>query len=553
VRKQRSNNRIMNYTVEAMGFSWRQRRGYSHAALNDDSTSSRNFQWSYGVNPDLKIRLNEDSDLYFFPQGIRFGVSDGSMQSVRIARRSLSDTAQVDTTRTRSHGLNTDFGVDYSPIEDLSFEYGVGTDRDVLVPEDTLFRFLRVGSEAGRDENFGVSYSMDLWDILLPSAEFDGEYSDERPKEGESRYAQYRNMNNSAEIDVGLSLELSEIVDRMEEPEEPRQPDDSIPVRASPLVTLRRGLTVVAGALDPIDVGFTTGRSSDLIGVLSSDSGAPAPWLYRLGFISTLDTSTHKRSSENREVTSSWRLSSGVRVKELRVGFAYDWTQSTNTNILTAVRDQSVSWPDLDYSLGRVHTLFSKYATDSKLTGRYRHRYDISGDWVHDSLAMYGRTVGQTHDLNPLVSWQTTWKRKITTTLSAKYSFTEGTTFLGDTAGNQTVTNSDSRGGNFKLSYVFSAPKGLRLPFLSRVRFSSDLRLSWLVDYSQSSRRRKTPDDPDFVFLQNDRSWATRLEASYSFSRTIEAGSRVGYSYTKAQTGTETKTTDMDFWVLFRF
>jgi hypothetical protein len=162
--------------------------------------------------------------------------------------------------------------------------------------------------------------------------------------------------------------------------------------------------------------------------------------------------------------------------------------------------------------------------------------------------------------LNPIVSWHTTWKKRVSTTLSANYSFSEVTNFLSDTGQIRTVTNSDTRGGKVSLSYTFSAPKGVKIPFLKRLKFSSDLKLTWNVDYAHTNRSATSwgvdslgRPVADTIPHQRDDKWSTRLAASYSFSRTIEAGANVGYSYTKGLTGYATKTTDLDIWVLFRF
>jgi hypothetical protein len=550
LRKQRSGNRLLNYTLEAMGLSWRARRGVSRAALADDSAFGSSFQWGYAVSPNVNVRLGEDNDLALLPQGIRIGLAEGRNRSVRISRRSLGDTALADTTRTVGHGLNTDVSIDYAPIEDLSFEYSVGSDRDLLINEDTLARLLPVGSESGRDENLSASYSVDLWDFLTPSVDFDGEYNDDRPREGAVRYAPYRNLGNSGELELGLSVDVPELADRLRPAPAKRSPDSA----SGRAFSLRGGVATLAEVLDPLEFGFSTGRSADIIAA-SIDSGGPAPLPFRLGFTNSLDDSI-ERGSENFENTQSWRASSGLRVKDFRVGAGYDWSQSINTNILSVTRDRATNWPDLDYGISRLHGLFKDYATDSRLNGRYRRRTGLaggideeSGDWQ-----VYGLSETQTHELNPLVSWQTTWKRKITTTVSANYSLTEGVTYLGNTRDEgRSETRSDSRGGRVQLSYAFSAPKGFRLPVLKGVRFTSDLRLTWSLDVSQSARLRKNPDDLGFVPLQNDRSWSTRVTGAYMFSRAIEAGANVGYGYSKAQTGTETNTTDLDIWVLFRF
>jgi len=563
LRKQRSDNPWLNHTVEAMGFSWRHRRGFRNTPLMDDSSFNTGLQWGYSISPNVSIELNEDDELALLPQSIQFGLAEGRNRSVRVSRRSLGDTTFADTTRTVGHGLNTDVSVDYSPLDDLSFEYSVGVERDLLVHEDTLAGFLRVGSEAGRDENLSASYSMDLWDFLSPSVEFDGEYSDERPRGGGLRYEPYRNMGNSGELEFGLSVELSEIADWIRDRNEDavsrggKESSDTLP---APVPAGRPGPGILSlfgsaiGVVDPIEFGYGTGRVAELVAV-SIDSGAPAPLPFRLGLTSDIDTAI-ERSSQTVELASSWRASSGLRIKDFRLGAGYDWSRSTNTSIFSATRDFSTSWPDFDFSVNRVHELFKNYATDSRLNGRYRRRYDVGGnvDLEADTLEWYGLTESQTHDLSPLLSWQTTWKQRVTTTVSANYSLTQGRTWLGNSReANSSENRAESRGGRLQASYAFSAPRGLRLPFFRGVRFSSDLRLTWAFDYSYTTRQRRNPEEIVFVHLQDDRAWSTRLTGAYMFSRAIEAGANVGYSNSRAQTGTRTTTTDLDVWVLFRF
>ncbi len=550
IHKKRSGNRLLNHTLEGMGISWRQRRAVRHTALNHDSSWSRAVQWSYGVSPDINVRLGEDTELYLFPQGIRFGVSEGKRADLRGTRQSPGDSLRVDTLR--SHGMGSSFDVDYSPIEDLSFEYGIGSERDLIVSNPDTLWFLRTGSEAAHDENFSASFSPELGEIgdfLSPSVDFDGDYSDERPKV-DSAYADFRNMENAGDLDLGLAVDLPELLERLG-PERSGQADTTKGT-PNPLDGLRKGAAALAQVLDPLDFDYSVFRGSDLIKVFDR-----APWLYRLGFTDGFAFDTlNPPSSTNREQGHSMSISSGARIKDFSMGVGYDWSQGREINIFTTVVDRSVSWPDLNYSLGNVHNLFKKLATDSKLSGKYRRRYDLSGELFGDTLAMYGKVESRANEFNPLVSWQTTWKKRISTTLSANYSSSAAINYLSETGENRSVANSGSRGGDLSLSYSFSAPKGLKLPFLKRLRFSSDLRLSWSLRYAQPRRSRPPwtggiPGEP--VPQQYDNSASTRLAASYSFSRTIESGLNFGYSYTKGLTGTATKTTDLDLWVLFRF
>jgi hypothetical protein len=110
---------------------------------------------------------------------------------------------------------------------------------------------------------------------------------------------------------------------------------------------------------------------------------------------------------------------------------------------------------------------------------------------------------------------------------------------------------------NLSFSYAFSAPQGLRFPFLGRLKFSSDLSLTWSLRAAQNHRWLQRwagglPADTTSE-LQRDNSFGTSLAASYRFSRSIEAGLNAGYSQSRGLSVTTTESMDLDLWVLFRF
>jgi hypothetical protein len=403
-------------------------------------------------------------------------------------------------------------------------------------------------------------------------------------------------MVNSGELEFTLGVDVPELLGKLETEETKPQaakpkarspkpeadtlardstpgPDSSAktvsPPRGEfdPLGSLRRGLAGLSRAVEPLDFTYAISRTSELVGVYD-----PPPWTYRLGFtdIFTFD-STHLPSNATRERRNTLRLSTGGRVRELGARIAYEWSQGKDLSSIfrSTTLDRSITWPDLELTQGKVHNLLKKWATDSKLTFSYRRRHDLGGEYVRfyeqgagdsterESLGMYGRRESYTNELSPLVSWTTTWKKRVTTTLSANYSFGAATDFLSDSGTERSVTHSEERGMDLSLSYAFSAPQGLRLPFLRRFRFTSDLSLKWSLRASQTRRWLQrwaggVPADTTND-LQRDRSFGTTVAASYRFSRSIEAGLTTGYSQSRGLSPTTTETMDLDFWVLFRF
>jgi hypothetical protein len=487
--------------------------------------------------------------------------------------------------------------VDYSPIEDLTFGYDVQTERDLLVPSPDTLWFLTTGTEASRDHSFDAGYNLEIADAITPGVDFNGDYSDDRTKE-DTGYSAYRNMNNSGDLSFTLGADLPELLGKLApverrdartrtakpglEPKGDSLGHDSLPAKdttaetapsrpkSGPFAALQQGAGSLSRALEPIDISYSFSRSSDLVGVYDA-----SPWSYRLGFTDIFPfDSLRQPTSASRERRNTLRISSGGQVRELTAHISFESSEGQNRSSIlsgfsSATLDQSTTWPDLDFTLGKVHNLFKNLATDSKLTASYRRLHDVGGTFVRyyelvngdsvarESLRMDGRTETDQNEFSPLLSWSTTWKKRVSTTLSANYTFGSATSFLDDSGAERSVTYSDTRGVDLSFSYSFSAPNGLRFPFLGKLKFSSDLSLTWSLHVAQTHRSLQrwvggTPADTTSE-LQRDNSVGTSLAASYRFSRSIEAGLTAGYNQSRGLSVTTTESTNLDIWVLFRF
>ncbi|UCG43230.1 MAG: hypothetical protein JSU73_01035, partial [candidate division WOR-3 bacterium] len=549
--KRQSENRLLNYTLEAMSLSWRWRRAGRHAALSRDSSTSTGLHWGYSVSPDIRVRLTEDDDLYLFPQGVRVDVGHSERRDDRVTITTEGDTL-IDSLM--GSALSADLGIEYSPIDDLNFDYGISSDRDLAVPNPDTILFLALGSEEGRDENFSAGYSMDIGDFLSPSVDFDADYTESRTKGEGNEYTEHRDVTNSGDLDLGLGLDVPELLGRLEP--EPTRTGDSGEAQASALGRLAGTLS---RSVDPVDFSYSIFRSSGMFQVYYG-----VPWHYRLGFTGPPDTlwgsanPDSQPTSVSEEDGNSFRMSTGARVRDVSGRVGYDWSEGRNRQYRSVSLDRSTTWPDLEVTVSKIHTLFKSASTNSSITARYRRRVELDGVVEGGELRRIGQTVSKSDDFNPLVSWQTTWRKRVSSTVSANYTFTDVTVYLGETEGDRSVTNTIGRGANFSLTYAFSAPGGLRIPFLRTVRFSSDLRLTWSLKLSESKAtaavwtRGEEKGEP--TKNRDDSSWSTDLAASYSFSRTVEAGLNFGYGDSRDRIGeNKTRTTKLDVWVLFRF
>lgn len=554
LRKQRTTNSFLNYTLEAMSFSWRRRDAASLFPLRRDTTNSTAWRWAYSINPDVKMRLAPETEIYLLPRSFRLGVSDAWNRTVTSSRARLNDSMRIDSLK--SHRLSTDLATEFSPIEDLSIEYNLETERDRLAKRPETLIFLPMGTEVSQSQGVGVSYDIEVADVFNPSVEFDGQYDHDRPR-FDTGYAPYRNISNSGEISLGAGLELAEILEMLA-----GQGRRRVGVRETTALSsrLRRLLGALSGTLDPLECNWSVSRSSEYAGI-----GRSAPWGYRLGLTDTFPFElAGPFATRNREQSANLRLSGGTRYKDFSARAGYDRTRTREAGVLGATADYSTVWPNIDVGLGRVHLLFSRLATDSRLNSAYRLRTTITGELLPcslvtgrtETLGIVGRVVTRTAEFSPLLSWSTTWKKRVNTTLATNYSQSSALSYLSEDGETRSQRNTVTRGGSIQLSYTFSAPRGLVLPFLHRLRFSSDLSLTWNLRYSNTvrgtqtwerGRYRETPE-------QDDDAISTSLAASYRFSRSIEAGLNTGFSNNRnRRTQTGTQRTDIDFWVLFRF
>jgi hypothetical protein len=86
-----------------------------------------------------------------------------------------------------------------------------------------------------------------------------------------------------------------------------------------------------------------------------------------------------------------------------------------------------------------------------------------------------------------------------------------------------------TRGGALSAGYSFSAPTGIKLPFMKSVKFASNLSFNLTLNYS-----RTTSFGEDVVHPTADNSTlGSNLGMSYNFSASITGGANFDYAENK--------------------
>ncbi|MDH5683297.1 MAG: hypothetical protein OEZ20_02400 [candidate division WOR-3 bacterium] len=543
-RKGRSNNRLLNYTIEAFSYSWRRRTGYSDEPLRVDSSYSTSSNLNYGISPDLNISLFGE-EFYLFPQSIQTGITVAKTRAPYRTRTHPDSTNWISRTDS-SHNASFDFDVSYTPAGELSFDYNFSQDRDFIDSNPSRIAGINIGTETGQEQAFGTGYGIEIGEIISPRVDFNSEYHEERYRE-EGEYSNLRNLGNGAEIDFTVDIELPEILSGAARLRDERKDSNAFVGSPQWFLLIAEKLSEI---LEPIDFGYSKSRNSDVLNIRTRPD-----WKYRFGLVDHFAyDSLLQQPSINLDYFDNFGISSGANLKDLNLRLRFDHSINKNYYGNSGTRGWSTTWPDLSITISRIEKFLKNWATSSNISTGYSRRWDISGnlDPKTDTLELAGRIGNTATNFSPLFSWQTTWKKRITTNLSFNYSQSKDTNFMTETS-----ARNRQRSGTFSLSYTFNAPQGIKFPGLKRLRFSSDLNLTWSFRFSDNYSGLLDPNNPEYpkpVVQRKDYDISTSVSASYRVSRSVESGLSTGYSqYKNVQRGTATRSIDLNFWVLFRF
>jgi len=536
VSKRRSNNEILNYTLDAISYSMGQRKtqNITYTALDTSISSYKSVD--YAINPDLKITLF-DNDVYLFPNSIRAGLDVNNNRTSRYTSSyidTLDGRIRKDTLIRIDSLRNADISLEleYSPLDDFNIGYSIGSSRDLIVgltEQEKIFG-LRAGAEADNDENFNIEYEFDIGDYLRPQISYDGSYNEIRPKT-QGVYTKLRNFENNTTLDFSTDFNLPEVF--------------------SVLSDIGDNNNMILNELSNVLEEVSFSYSRDWARTYQSVSSRP-PFTFRIGLNNQFDYDTFNYSPPiiNRQNTEDIALSSGVRFKDIAVNarFAKGWDKQFFTYDVN--ENRSTFWPDVNVSVGRLEKLLFGLATSSDISSGYRLETRQSGTIFQDTFRLEGFRHSTNMNLSPLISWRTSWKRRLSTNLSTNLSKSREEVRL---AQGSNIAENNQSGANFSVSYAFSAPQGIQIPFLKKVKLSSDLNLTWNLRYTKT---HSTNEDylGNKTDTRNDQNIGTDIASSYRISNSIESGITTGYSaYTDVQRGRKTENVDLNFWVLFKF
>jgi len=509
--KSQSKNWFMKNTIDRITFNHDRTQVYSRSALSADTSDIKNFRGSYTLAPNLSFTVLKQK-FFLLPKNISFNAiyNDNSVKAYH--RSSLVDSFEQ-TIGGEQHRktLTPSFSVAYSPHSIINANYNFAQTRD------SVFASKRYGEEVNRNQNFNTSFSPNL-KIVTPRFTFNSSYNEDF--RFEIRQDQdLRNVSNSGTYGVDGGVKVGSIVRLFTRLRD--ETKDTLYVAGSP-GWIARQIERFVGYIQNVQFRYSRQRSSNYLNVKTRPD-----FDYQWGLVDSIPPDDIAQGSfPGRGVVDNYGLSSGFNYKFLSANGGYTGTVNRTFNYGGAqTRTDNMSYPNLSVRLMKLESLpfLKKWCRNSSIltnfSQTFEKRYNVVADSARDLVS-----DSKTLNLSPVASWQASWIKGISTTLEANYSETNSRDYYADTMAVE--SKMITRGGSASFAYTFSAPKGINIPLLKGIKFSSNLSVNLAVNYNRSTNYYNDLLNP----ATNTSTLSSTVGMSYNFSSSITGGANFDYS-----------------------
>jgi len=433
------------------------------------------------------------------------------------------------------------FSLKYSPLPGLNADYTYNTLRDLrdrdavnLVPLPSKFK---LGVETMFSQAFRTSYSTRIIPFLEQRYNFDATYQENLERQTDGT----RSITMNRSLQGNYSLSWQRLFGK---------PNDSdrwfTPYLYQPIRKLVRG---VLNRIDPLSFNYTFGQQIRGFGYPLDQRPSKK---FRFGLTDTTEarktTVTGIGQRDGKATSNSYSARSGVNLLGARVTFVYSVRDQQTDNVSSVTRSYSRTFPSVRFAYTDLTKigLIKHLANSASLESSYDEKRDYQEN-VRDNTRT---SEGTDKRFNPLLQITMNFRGN----MSSAFKVNHGERI---TAQPSSVTQLRSRstedGVQMSFSYSFSAPSGIRLPFLSGIKLRSTLNLNTAVSWSKTRSDQSVNNQP-WELKNEQTSFSVAPTAGYSFSQNLTGGFKARWQDTNNKTQqSKTHVRELGFWVEFRF
>lgn len=513
--------------------------------------NARSVQYPYSFDENLSVRPNFDLAITGIPRppiffwtkpipiarrisGATLGLYPDSWTLSGAFNRSIkvSDDVNFNRRSTITRDLSGRMDLSYRPLDNISTTFGISTRRDLadLDLVNLSLSNLRLGRETDFSQSFGGGYDPKLLSWLTAGFAYQSSYSDNFDRTSESRYSKMsRSWSVKGRFDhmALLGGRASGGGDERQfrgrrnvrGDEETKEEGGGRPFYDPPLAVLR----FLTGWIKAPSYSYSESYSAGVPGMLRRPV-----WKYRFGLERTTDVPT---IGQNRTASASEGIS-----YEASSGFSFLGGLSCDVRFKRSItRDVvkqgsrfesiSTSWPDLTIRIQTFTTLPLLKNIVNKIIDVFSPRTGYSRS-TSETIDLGGGFITQTSTstrFNPLLAVNFMLFKKLSLSASATRSKDEGEKFNLSNGSPLSKSRSNAQSMAMDAKYSFSSPGGIGIPIFGKLRFRSDVSITFGVKVNAGKSENKQKDKPWVLSTdKSDFSWSLML--TYSFSRQIKGG-----------------------------
>lgn len=546
-RKSGSKNPLLRLTVDNLNGSFSYRDNYSNSYTSIDSSLNFSSSLTYRYSPALPSIRIKGMEIRYYPQNINLGGSYSYNESSHYTRipteyadtawdttysppvidtiYTWADTAFVRSTFTKIRGLTANGGFSFNPINALRLNYSMRTTRDLNLE--------RADKETGRSETVGAAFTPSILGILSPNISYNASYTENHTIQLDS----LRNVSASNRFSIGVPIYLNKLV-RLVTSIRNEKHDSEATVMTPHWILMQ--IERITQKIKAPSLSYSISKSNQSSSLLQRPS-----YKYRWGLIEEPDVprlseeSTYRNSGQ---VTKSYSVSGiGISIGRISVSGSYNKSKSEGMGVNTGW-SSNTGFPNLSLSISGLERLLflSKLFNSLSLNSSYNVNSTERG--TEPGLP---NTITKSTILRG--TWQIQWWRGISTRFTSSVNSGQDKTIgsLGTT-----VTESKTIDHTLSTGYSFSAPTGIKIPFLSHIKWASNLDFTLSATYTTNWQKDITNNIPK----QDSKSITVSPKLDYNFSKSVSGGGSASYSQRWSKTGGgDTRTLGLRFFIEFRF
>jgi hypothetical protein len=430
-----------------------------------------------------------------------------------------------------------------SPVKAIPLTYNMRTGRDLQDPQTIIYSLNPKKAKLGIETNFGESFTAKYtprWlSFLSADFGFESKYDENADKLDQYNVGGTRKVINNNDKRASFTLDWKKILGGTAAPKEEKKKASLL----NPLNFLR----AFTNRFDPVNISWRRSQTFSKSGLLAR----PA-WAYRLGFSGNprVERQGLAQSTDRETINQGYTARSGLLL--LATHFDLNYARNVGQTITATDNTKTLStrFPDVGFSLsqlgnlGMVKRFFTAFACN---VAYFRQVDEQRNEKTGEKLS---RKTSE--NFSPLASVSVTWKNGVRTSVKVDKKTTTDEN-LRIYAGNQSVTKTYDNSINVTNNYSFSAPGGIKIPFLRKLRFKSTLGLSLGVTMA-SGKTESSVGGKGFNVTADNNRLTVSTSASYNFSSQVTGGFQARWADTNdKKTRKKTHTREVGIWIQINF